>query len=155
MNALRDISVDHEIQKQAWSAKIPSDREKKILKAILVGCSHRLLYELFRQQIQLVENLYIEESYEMDSQIIQFFLKQIVETEEYTLEGIAYYTRIPLDVIYDAAAGLHNQLSVTLWARVIELFMQVYPEVARILIDKLLELKNNNETAFVSLLREE
>lgn len=90
----------------------------------------------------------------MDSKIIQLLIKSIVETEEYTLEGIAYHTRIPFDVIYDAACGISNQFSITPWARVVDLYLKVKPDITQMLVKKLLEIMNQSSGGFSSLLNE-
>ncbi len=90
----------------------------------------------------------------MDSKIIQFIIQDIVETGDYTLEGIAYHTHIPFDVIYEAACGMSNQFSVTSWVRVVGLYLQVKPEVAREFMARLLEKSDKNVAAFSSLLIE-
>lgn len=126
--------------------------ERKILKAFLLGHLHQLFYEMFRDKTHINQNNSSVECYAMDSQIIQFLIQSIVETGEYTLEGIAYYTRIPFDVIYDAACGISNQFSITPWARVMDLYLQVKPEISEILVDKLLRMKDKNCSTFSSLL---
>lgn len=90
----------------------------------------------------------------MDSKIIQLLIQSIVETGEYTLEGIAYHTRIPVEIIYDAASGINNQISITPWARIVDLYMQVKPDIAKVLSEKLLEIKSKNSAAFSLLLKE-
>ena len=50
------------------------------------------------------------------------------------------------------ACAINNSLSITPWTRVIILLMQVNPDVGRLLVEKLLELKNNNFAAFSLLL---
>jgi len=74
---------------------------------------------------------------------------------EYTLEGIAHYTRIPFDVIFDAACGNNNQLSITPWARIIDLYIQVKPDVTQLLLNKLIEIKDKNHLAISLLLHEQ
>lgn len=133
--------------------KISVKNERKILKAFLLGNLQKLFCELFHNKNQINKNL-IEECYVMDSKVIQFLIQSIVETGEYTLEGIAYYTRIPYDVVYDAACGMSNQFSITPWAKIVELYMQVKPNVTDILIDKLIEMKSKNRSAFSTLLNE-
>ncbi|MBV8802448.1 MAG: hypothetical protein JO131_05720 [Gammaproteobacteria bacterium] len=90
----------------------------------------------------------------MDSQIIKFLIENIIQTGEYTLEGIALYTQIPFDIIYDAACGINNQFTITPWARVIDLYLQVYPNIEEILIKRLIEIKDKNRFAFSLLLNE-
>jgi hypothetical protein len=94
------------------------------------------------------------ECYEMDSRIIQLLIQDIVNTGEYTLEGIAYHTHIPFDVIYDAACGITNEFSITLWSKITNLYLEVRPDIVKILINKLIEMKNNS-SSFSELLNEE
>jgi len=133
--------------------KLRPKHERKLLKACLL--SH--LYQLFCHSLPskaLDPNLSNAEYYVMDSQIIQLLIQGILNTEEYTLEGIAYHTRIPFDVIYDAACGISNQFSMTPWARVVDLYLKVYPDVTQIVVDKLLAIKNQHHN-FSLLLNEE
>ena len=127
--------------------------ERKFLKAFLLGRLHQLFFEVFREKMQCHHNNFSMECYAVDSKIIQFIIQDIIETGHYTLEGIAYHTHIPFDVIYDAACGLNNQFSITPWARIVGLYLQVKPEVAQELTAKLLETSNNT-AGFVSLLIE-
>lgn len=133
--------------------KFSAKNERKILRAFLLGRLHQLFCELFRNKIQTNQNSSIG-CYTMDSKIIQLLIQGIVETGEYTLEGIAYYTHIPFDVIYDAACGISSQFSITPWAKIVDLYIQLKPDVTQVLIDKLLEIKDKNRTALSSLLTE-
>ncbi|EKD54406.1 MAG: hypothetical protein ACD_60C00087G0018 [uncultured bacterium] len=128
--------------------------ERKILKAFLLRRLHQLFFELFQHKIQRNQNNFSMECYAMDSKIIQLLIQGIIETGEYTLEGIAFYTRIPFDVIYEAASGISHQFSITPWARVVNLYLQVKPEIEKVLIDRLLEIREKNHTAVSSLLNE-
>jgi len=131
--------------------KLSAKEKRKLLKSFLLCCLHQLFCEQFKKKIELSN--FKMECYEMDSKIIQILIHDIIETEEYTLEGIAYYTHIPYDVIYAAAYGINNQFSITLWAKLVELYIQVKPDIILILVDKLLEIKN--KTLFIlSLLKE-
>jgi len=103
--------------------KFSTKNERKILQAFLLGGIHQLFCDLFQNQMQHNLNSSLE-CYSMDNKIIQLLIHDIVETGEYTLEGIAYYTHIPLDVIYDAACGINLELSITPWAKVVDLYMQ-------------------------------
>lgn len=134
--------------------KFSTKNERKILKAFLLGQLHQLFCKLFQNKMLRNDNDSPMECYAMDSKIIQFLIQGIVETGEYTLEGIALYTHIPFDVIYDAACGINNQFSITPWVRVVDLYMQVKPDITKILIDKLLEMKEKNLISISSLLKE-
>jgi len=82
------------------------------------------------------------ESYAMDNKIIKFLIQDIVETGDYTLEGIAYHTHIPFDVIYDLACGINTPLSITPWVKIVQLYLQARPEISKMFIDSMSN-KNN------------
>lgn len=130
-------------------------KARKILKAILLAYLHELFLQLFKHGIQVNNDQFSMESYSMDSKIMELLLSGITETGEYTLEGIAYHTGIPLDIICEAAFGINKQFSVTPWARVAGLYLQVKPDIAKLLLDKLIELKSKNPGAFSRLLSED
>ena len=115
------------------SLKCVAENERKILKAILLGYLYQLFCELFKKKIRLNNHYSLLESYAMDSKIIQLLIQGILETGEYTLEGIAYHTRIPIEVIYDVACGIHNQFSITPWQGLWVLYMQVKPDITKVL----------------------
>jgi len=135
--------------------KFSIKNERKILKAFLLSRLHKLFCEIFQNKIQTCKINSSMECYTVDSKIIQLLIQGIVETGEYTLEGIAHVTRIPFDVIFDAACGNNNQFSITPWARIVDLYTQVKPEVAQLLFNKLLEIKDKNHLALSLLLNEQ
>jgi hypothetical protein len=137
-----------------YALKFPSQNERKILKVFLLGRLHQLFCEIFHNKIQQYKTNSSMECYSMDSKIIQMLIEGIIETGEYTLEGIAHATRIPFDVIFDAASGASNQFSITPWARVVNLYTQVKPEIAQLVFNKLLETKDKNHLALSLLLNE-
>ncbi len=128
--------------------------ERKILKAFLLGCSHQLFSELLLPPLQHNPTDSYMGCYTMDSKIIQLLIHGIVETGEYTLEGIAHHTRIPFDVIFDAACGNNRQFSITPWARIIDLYLQLKPEIAELIFDKLLAIKEQRVQGLSLLLNE-
>ncbi|HEX2549651.1 MAG TPA: hypothetical protein VHM20_07470 [Gammaproteobacteria bacterium] len=132
--------------------KFSDKDEREILKVFLLNQFHQIFFELFNNQLKSDACNFSMECYAMDSKIIQLVIKSIVDTKEYTLEGISYHTHIPYDIIFDAACGINNQFSVTLWIRIVNLFMQVRPDIGNILLDRLLEIKNKNSDIFSSLL---
>lgn len=128
--------------------------QRKILKAFLLNISHQLISQLFNNKIQSDPNNSSMECYAMDNKIIQLLIQGIIETGEYTLEGIAYATHIPFDVIYDAACNINNQYSVTLWTKIVDLYIQLNPSIAQALVDKLLETKEKYSAALMMQLYE-
>lgn len=131
--------------------------ERKLLRVFLLTNLQKLLIKLFHDLIQhdLSQNVNSTmEHYLMDSKIIQFLIRDIIKSGDYTLEGIAYHTRVPFDIIFDAACGNNNNLSITSWARIVDLYVQVKPEISKILVEQLLEMKERKLTPLTVLLNE-
>lgn len=53
--------------------------------------------------------------------LMRYLIIDILATEEYTLEGIATYARVPLDVIIDIVSGLNNNPSLSISLKIIQL----------------------------------
>ncbi len=156
MNSVITATEETALQKvfSTLTLKYSIKNERKILKAFLLGRLHQLFCELFSNKIPYHQNNSSMECCAVDSKIIQFLIQDIVETKEYTLEGIAFHTRIPFDVIYDAACGMSHEFSITPWARVVDLYIQVKPDVAQALTARLLETSDKNRAALSALLTE-
>ncbi len=88
----------------------------------------------------------------MDNEFLQLLILDILDTEEYTLEGIALYTRLPFDVIFEIACGIATELSIKTSVRIIYLYIQIKPELSKIFFDKLIEFKEKNPDFFSRLL---
>jgi hypothetical protein len=71
---------------------------RKVLMALLLGQLHEVFNIVFHDNIESNQNNSSMECYTMDSKIIQLLISGIVDSGNYTLEGIAYHTRIPFDV---------------------------------------------------------
>lgn len=131
--------------------------EKKLLKVFLVTHLQKFFCSLYHKNFQFYLGKNYElttESYEMDGKIIETLISEIVKTGEYTLEGIATYTKIPLDIIIDAACGTCHQLSVTPWTRIVDLFMQVRPDITKAVFEKLISIIEENNLKLSSILNE-
>lgn len=113
--------------------------EKKLLKIFLLSCLHQLFCDQFINLMQSDDNNHPLECYTMDTKITQLLIHGIVESGEYTLEGIALHTRIPVDVIYDAVFGKLNQITITPWSRIVGLYLQVKPEISKKVFERLIE----------------
>lgn len=130
-----------------------SRNERKLLKAFVLACLHKLFLDQFQCK-DISHNHSLMECYAMDNKIIQLLITGIVDSGNYTLEGIAHYTHIPFDIIYDAACGISNQISITPWSRVIDLYIQVNPDTTGILLDKLRGMIEHSQNALSGLLNE-
>ena len=76
-------------------------------------------------------------------------INNIIASGNYTIEGIAYHTRLPLDIVIDAACGNNKYFSLTPWAKIIDLFMQANPEITDLLLTKILTLKDNRQLSLI------
>jgi len=151
------ITDKMKFKKHPGATKSFSKNERKLLKAFLISYLHKLFCKIFYEKFQsaFVNNIdYTMESYAMDGKIIQVLINEIIETGEYTLEGIANYTRIPLDIIVDASFCNSNKLSITPWARIVDLYMQVKPEMSGLFFEKLIEAKEKHHFGLSLLLNE-
>jgi hypothetical protein len=140
---------------QALLAKFTVKDGRRILKVLLLGRLHQMFCDLFENKFRDSDSHTSTECYAMESKIIQFLISGIVESGDYTLEGIAYYTRIPFDVIMDAACGKNSEFSITPWAKIVDLYIQVNPEVTQVLFDKLVEMREKNNGNVSALLNEQ
>jgi hypothetical protein len=136
---------------QSLLSKFGTKDGRKVLMALLLGQLHEIFNLVFQDSI---ENNSSMECYTMDSKVIQLLISGIVDSGDYTLEGIAYYTRIPFDVIMDAACGNSTQISITPWARIVGLYIQVNPDISRVLFERLLELSEKKQAGIASLVNE-
>ncbi|OGT58632.1 MAG: hypothetical protein A3F43_01490 [Gammaproteobacteria bacterium RIFCSPHIGHO2_12_FULL_42_10] len=137
--------------------------EKKLLKLFLLCKLQTLLIEMFYKDIQTdfpanaSSSCYlhyhpITEHYFMDNKIIQLVIRGILEGGEYSLSGIAYYTRIPFDIVLDAACGNSHDLSITAWTRIVDMYMRAKPGVSKMLLERLLNLQSEDPLTISSLL---
>jgi len=123
---------------QSQTSKLTTKNGRVIFKAFILTRLHQLFFEKFENKILDYQTNFTMECYDVDNKIIRFIIQDIIETGDYTLEGIAYHTHIPFDIIYDLACGISNQLSVTPWIKIINLYLQVRPEILKILIETLI-----------------
>lgn len=68
--------------------------------------------------------------------LLTLIIRDLVESDEYSIEGIARYTNIPVDTIYNAAAGLNHEPSGTLLRRIITLHKSTRPSLYKKIIQK-------------------
>lgn len=129
-----------------------TQKQRKILKVLLLAHLHTLFTQIFQNITKNNRTISFVEHYVMDNKIIEFLINEILKTEEYTLEGIAYHTRVPFDIIFDAACGNNSQLTITLWTRIVQMYAQVKPDAAKILLQYLLEIEDENRPSLSVLL---
>ena len=134
--------------------KVDKYKQKKLLQAFLLTHLQVLFYKTYQKVIRQQPNDSTREYDAMDSNITQQVIRDIVATGEYSLEGIAYYTRIPFDVIFDGVCGKNNRLSTTSWTRIVGLYLQVKPEMLQRLSDPILKMKEKHDFLLSLLLQD-
>lgn len=75
----------------------------------------------------------------LEANLIRCLINDILTSQEYSLSGIACYTQIPEDVIYDIAAGCNINPSLPLSRKIIELHRTVRPNLYRDILKKITE----------------
>jgi len=93
--------------------------------------------EKFKKYLRLIKIDGNKESAMREDNLVYCVVNDILSTKEYTLTGIACYTEIPEDVIYDASLGSNKAPSALLLRRIIELHRSVRPELYREIIEKM------------------
>jgi len=73
----------------------------------------------------------------MESNFVRCVINDILSTEEYSLPGVAYYTRTPEDVIFEIASGKNTDPSALLLRKIIELHRSIRPELYREIMNKI------------------
>ncbi len=120
-----------------------SKNENILLEAELFSRLCEELKNIFREQYQRYFDLLKfdreREDTMLEASFLRFLLNDILLTEEYSLEGIAYYTQIPEDVICDVMAGTNSAPSLPLSRKIIDLHRSVRPNLYREIIKKILD----------------
>src|SRR5689334_19600414 len=99
------------------------------------------LKEVFRKQyheyFRLMKFNIKMENAMLDAEFICLLIKDILSTNEYSLQGIAYYIDIHEDVIYDILTGRNSDPSATILQKIIDLHYSVRTEFYREIIKKI------------------
>lgn len=73
----------------------------------------------------------------LEIKFIQCIINDILSTEEYNLSGLALYTNVPEDVIYELASGCNTNPTFLLSKKIIELHRTVRPNLYRKIVNKI------------------
>lgn len=74
----------------------------------------------------------------IDDNFLKLILNDLVLSEAYSLQGIAYHIQEPEDVVYEVASGHNTNPSFRLSRKIIELHRSFRPDLYRKIIDKLI-----------------
>jgi hypothetical protein len=99
------------------------------------------LKEFFREQnrdyFHLMKFNTEKENDMLESKFVRLIIQDILSTEEYNLNGIAYYTNTHEDVVDEVLAGRNTSPSATFLRRVIELHRSVRRDLYHSIIKKI------------------
>lgn len=106
------------------------------------------LKEIFREQqknyFRLMKLTREMEDAMLEDAFIMLLIKDILSTNEYTLEGIARYTDTHLDVIQDILSGRNLSPSAKFFRKIIELHRTVRSGIYQMIIKKFTEVRELN-----------
>ena len=94
--------------------------------------SHKAYFRLMKLNIEM-ENKMLEEGF------LKHVIIDIIQSGEYSIGGIAYYTQSSQEVISDIASGRIVDPSLPLSQKIINLHRSVRPDLYRKIIQKILE----------------
>jgi hypothetical protein len=99
------------------------------------------LKEVFRSQnkdyFKLIRLNTDKENNMLEANFLRYVINDILLTEEYSLEGIAYYTQTSEDVICDVITGRNTEPSFPLSRKIINLHRSVRPHIYKEIMKKL------------------
>ena len=100
------------------------------------------VYETLTEHFEISYKNYFESTNEteanmIDEKFISYLINDILATGEYSLSGVAYYTQIPEEVLYDAAIGRNKFLSLLFSRKIMELHRNVRGELYQSIIKKI------------------
>lgn len=128
--------------------RVLSEEELTLLGANVLTSVCAELKEIFKKQYQdyfktIKINKEMEEAM-LESQLVRCVINDIIATEEYSLAGIAFYTRTPEDVIFEIAAGNNTDPSAALLRKIIELHRSVRPDLYQSILKKIIVENSEN-----------
>jgi len=97
-----------------------------------------------RRYLYLLRSTSKKECKMIETHVVRFIINDIVSSEEYTLDGIAYYTNTPEDALHDLASGKNPSPSLSLCRKVIELHRTIKPELYKNLMNQITREKSED-----------
>lgn len=107
-------------------------------------CNHLSFYYAQASGAKNMKFLKEENTMNSDCLIINI-MKDIIESEEYDIMGIARYTHTPVDNLIDLYRGQYISPSLHLFRKIIELHKTVRPSLYQTILKKILTVNTNSE----------
>lgn len=122
------------------NSKLLSREENLIVEAelfIRVCDELRDLFKVFNKEyLRLLKLDYERENMMIEADFLRHVVQDILMSKEYSVEGIAYYTQIPEEVITDLMLGKNAEPSLPLSRKIIDLHRSVRPNLYREIMKK-------------------
>jgi hypothetical protein len=93
--------------------------------------------EKFKEYFRSIKYREETENAMIEANFVRCVINDILLTGEYTLEGIAYYTQTPGDVLYELAMGSNTSPSAVLLRKLVELHKSVRRELYDLIMKKI------------------
>lgn len=103
--------------------KLLSKEENLLLEAALVSSLCDELAQIYQIKIpaNLSKNFQENKNMMTYGNIINLILQDLIKSNDYTISGVASYSNVPEEVIYDIAIGSNNNPSLEVSRKIIEL----------------------------------
>ncbi len=102
---------------------------RNFLSVALICCLRGLLARHFGliKLNQNEEDKPVWEAYRMDKEIMRCLIRDLVETGDYSLEGLAHYLHVPADAVLDTVSTEHGDLSMPFGASLFYIYVEARP----------------------------
>lgn len=136
MSAIQELCCLYGVDPKQFSKE-----ENILLEANLFTRICEELKEIYREQnkdfFRLIKFTKEMEDEMLEANFIRHVINDILATDEYTLDGIAYYSGSSEDVIHEVATGLNTSPSLSLARKIIELHRTIRPDLYRTILSKI------------------
>ncbi|EKD71612.1 MAG: hypothetical protein ACD_46C00144G0002 [uncultured bacterium] len=99
-------------------------------------------FEILKTQyngyLRLIKTEFGMENEMMEANFLKFLVNDILSTNDYTLEGIANFIRMPIDAVLEVASGINNNPSLMLATKLIKLHINVRKDLYGELMKKII-----------------
>lgn len=123
-------------------SKMFSKEENFLVEAELFKCICEELKEIFREQhkayFRLMKFTLKKEEAMLEANFTRLIIQDILSTNEYNIQGIAYYTTTPEEVVEEILGGLNINPSAIFLQRIIDLHRSVRNELYNKIIKKII-----------------
>jgi hypothetical protein len=111
-------------------------KEKMLFEVNLFASICDELMKIFhdRKKYNHLKNNGNKEASMLECNVVKFIIEDLLFSEDYSIEGIAYYTQFPEDVICDVISGKNKMPSLELSRKVIELHRISRPDLYKQII---------------------